>query len=91
MKRVTVYTTTYCGYCHRAKAILREHGVPYEERDVTHDANKREWLVETTGMRTVPQIFFDDEPIGGCDDLEVIVDNGELAARLTSPLEASAE
>lgn len=85
MRAVTIYTTTYCGYCVRAKAILTKHGVPYVEKDVTDDDAKRKWLVETTGSRTVPQIFFGDEPIGGCDDLEAIVKKGALQARLAGP------
>lgn len=82
MRPVTVYTTTYCPYCVRAKDILRKHGVPYTELDVSGDDEKRRWLVETTGQRTVPQIFFGDEPVGGCSDLEVIVKQGALKARL---------
>ena len=82
MRAVTIYTTTHCGYCVRAKSILTKHGVPYVEQNVTNDDAKRKWLVDTTGSRTVPQIFFGDEPIGGCDDLEAIVKQGTLAARL---------
>jgi glutaredoxin 3 len=82
MRPVTVYVTTYCPYCVRAKDILRRHQVPFTEVDVTGDDEKRRWLVETTGQRTVPQIFFGDESIGGCSDLEVIVKAGALQARL---------
>ena len=82
MRAVTIYTTTYCAYCVRAKAILTKEGVPFVEQDVTHDDAKRTWLVETTGSRTVPQIFFDAEPIGGCDDLEAIVRKGALKEKL---------
>ena len=83
MKKVTVYTTDYCGYCRRAKQVLERAGVPYEERDVSDDTEKRRWLVEVTGRRTVPQIFFDDTPIGGCTDLEEIVRQGRLQQLLT--------
>jgi len=82
MRPVTVYVTTYCPYCVRAKDILRRHQVPFTEVDVTGDDEKRRWLVETTGQQTVPQIFFGDESIGGCSDLEVIVKAGALQARL---------
>lgn len=82
MRPVTVYTTTFCPYCVRAKDILRKHQVSFTELDVSGNDEKRRWLVEATGQRTVPQIFFGDEPIGGCSDLEVIVKEGALMRRL---------
>lgn len=66
---VQIYTTNYCGYCDAAKRLLREKAIPFKEIDVTNNDEKRQWLVETTGQRTVPQIFFDDKPIGGYTDL----------------------
>lgn len=82
MKPVTIYTTDYCPYCTRAKQVLKSNQVPFTEVDVTGDDEKRRWLVETTGQRTVPQIFFDQEPVGGCMDLEEIVKKGQLQSRL---------
>lgn len=83
MRKVTIYTTDYCGYCRRAKQVLEKHGVPYEEKDVTDDPEKRRWLVDVTGRRTVPQIFFDDQAIGGCTDLEDLVRQGKLQQLLS--------
>lgn len=82
MKPVTIYTTDYCPYCTRAKQVLKSNAVPFTEVDVTGDDDKRKWLVETTGQRTVPQIFFGDESVGGCMDLEAIVKQGQLQAKL---------
>jgi glutaredoxin 3 len=82
MRGVTIYTTTACPYCVRAKQVLKKHDVPFTEIDVTGDDARRRWLVEQTGQRTVPQIFFGEESIGGCTDLEGVVARGELAARL---------
>ncbi len=82
MRNVTIYTTNVCPYCVRAKQVLKKHGVPFTEVDVTGDDDKRRWLLERTGQRTVPQIFFDDDSIGGCTDLEAVVARGELDARL---------
>ena len=65
MKPVKIYTTTYCGFCARAKEFLRTKGVMFDEIDVTGDDAARAQLVETTGRRTVPQIFIGEEPIGG--------------------------
>jgi glutaredoxin 3 len=82
MSDVQVYTTDYCPYCDRAKALLQKRGIPYEEIDVTGDHDKRAWLVKTTGRRTVPQIFIKGEPIGGSDDLHALDRSGELARKL---------
>lgn len=82
MKPVRVYTTLICPYCVRAKLLLRERGIAFEEIDVTRDQEARMWLVEKTGRRTVPQIFIGDEPIGGFDDLRELDRSGELAKKL---------
>lgn len=76
--RVVVYSTTYCGYCVRAKMLLNRKGIAFTEMDVTDDDAKRAWLVTTTGRRTVPQIFIDDKPIGGFDELAALDRAGEL-------------
>lgn len=66
---VKIYTTHYCGYCQMAKKLLREKGIAFEEIDVTGDPAKRDWLVQVTGLKTVPQIFMDDKPLGGYEEL----------------------
>lgn len=79
MKPVKVYTTTYCGYCDRAKSLLRRKGVEYEEIDVTGDDEMRVKLVEMTGgMRTVPQIWVGDTHVGGFDRLSEFDASGKL-------------
>ena len=77
-----MYRTPFCPYCIRANALLTSKSVPFEEVDVSYDWDKRNWLVETTGQRTVPQIFINDDPIGGCDELYALERKGELDARL---------
>lgn len=84
MKDVRVYSTRVCPYCVRAKLLLEERGVPFREIDVTSDPETRAWLVETTGRRTVPQIFIGDEPIGGFDDLHALDRSGELKRKLAT-------
>ena len=81
-KPVIIYTTKICGYCHAAKHLLDAENIDYESIDVTRDTEKRIWLVETTGMRTVPQIFFGDESIGGYDQLKALKLNGTLHQKL---------
>ncbi|MEM7403588.1 MAG: glutaredoxin 3 [Myxococcota bacterium] len=81
-KEVTIYTTDICPYCTAAKNLLKEKGIEYKEINVTDDDDKREWLLQKTGQRTVPQIFFDDEPIGGYSDLADLEQKGLLQQKL---------
>ncbi len=79
MKPVKIYTTTYCGYCVRAKDLLTRKGVKYEEVDVTGDDDMRTKLVEMSGgQRTVPQIFIGDTHVGGYSDLARLDSEGRL-------------
>lgn len=81
--KVIIYTTKTCPYCVRAKALLQKKGVPFEEIDVTNDAPKRAWLVTAAGgQRTVPQIFINDQPIGGFDDMWALDRAGKLDTML---------
>jgi glutaredoxin 3 len=79
---VIIYTTRVCSYCVAAKRLLAARSVPYQEIDVSSDDAKRAWLVETTGRRTVPQIFIGGEPIGGYDELAALDKSGALATKL---------
>jgi len=67
---VEIYTTSLCGYCHRAKHLLKNKGVDFIEYDVTFNAEKRAEMRERAGGRTsVPQVFIDGKGVGGSDDL----------------------
>lgn len=74
-KKITVYTTTYCPYCVRAKMTLKRNGLDFEEVDAS---DKREWLMEKSGQRTVPQIWIGETHVGGCDDLYALEESGKL-------------
>ena len=83
MKPVKIYTTTYCGYCVRAKDLLTRKGVKYEELDVTSDDEMRSKLVEMSGgQRTVPQIWIGDTHVGGYSDLARLESEGRLEPML---------
>jgi glutaredoxin 3 len=79
MARVQVYTTRSCPYCVRAKRLLEERGIPFEEIDVGDDAELRAELIRRTGRRTVPQIFIDGKAIGGFQELYALDASAELA------------
>jgi glutaredoxin 3 len=78
MARIRLYTTQWCGYCVRAKALLDSRGLAYEEVNVDDDANFRRTLLELTGGWTVPQIVIDGRPIGGYTELWALDKRGEL-------------
>lgn len=82
MADVTIYRTNYCPYCDMAERLFDSLGVDYDEIDVTDDAEKREELVDKTGMRTVPQVFIDGESVGGYDEVRALHDSGELESML---------
>ncbi len=83
MKKIVVYTTTYCPYCTRAKQLLKNKGVNFEEIVIEgHDQKMWQELYERSKMKTVPQIYVDDKIIGGYDDIAALDTRGELDAIL---------
>ncbi|MBX3634393.1 MAG: glutaredoxin 3 [Rubrivivax sp.] len=79
MTPVRMYTTEYCPYCVRAKALLQQRGVAeIDEIRIDLDPAQRGRMVELTGRRTVPQIFIGDTHVGGCDDLVALDRRGGL-------------
>ena len=64
-----MYTTRWCGYCVRAKALLEQRGIDYEEISLDDDPAFRQTIHDLTGGWTVPQILVDGKPIGGYVDL----------------------
>jgi glutaredoxin 3 len=78
MPRIQMYTTRWCGYCVRAKALLDGKGLPYEEIHLDDEPGFRQKLFDATGGRTVPQILVDGRPIGGYTELWHLDRNGRL-------------
>jgi glutaredoxin 3 len=77
--KVEIYTKMYCGYCWRAKRLLEGKGVEFTEYDITLGGPRRDEMRERApGARTVPQIFIDDRPVGGSDDLAALERAGKL-------------
>jgi glutaredoxin 3 len=76
---IVIYTTAACPYCSRAKTLLDERGLAFEEISVDGDAAARAAMTaRANGRYTVPQIFFGDRHVGGCDDLHDLDARGEL-------------
>ncbi|MFM7394380.1 MAG: glutaredoxin 3 [Cyanobium sp.] len=80
MARVEIYTWRACPFCIRAKQLLDRKGVTYEEYAIDGDAAARQAMVErgSDGRGSVPQIFIDDQHLGGCDDLYALERQGRL-------------
>ncbi len=78
MKPVKVYTTMFCPYCTAAKTLLTRKGVPFEEIDASGNPELRQQIMERSGQHTVPQIFINDESIGGFSELNELEMCGEL-------------
>jgi len=79
MRPIEIYTSPFCGYCHRAKRLLAQKGAAYTETDVTTDPTLRAEMVQrASGRRTVPQIFIGGTHIGGCDELYALDRAGQL-------------
>lgn len=77
-KNITIYTFNTCPYCKRAKRLMDNKGVEYEEIEISNDREKLEELKKKTNSGTVPQIFVDDKFIGGCDDIVELHKKGEF-------------
>ncbi len=75
---VTVYVAGWCPYCQRAKGLLTQKNIVFNEIDIDDDAKLREEMIARSGRRTVPQIFVGDKHVGGCDDLFALDGSGEL-------------
>lgn len=85
MARVEIYTKIFCSYCARAKRLLGDKGVDYEEYDITLGGPKRaEMIQRAEGRTSVPQIFIDDRHVGGSDDLHALDSDGRLDLMLAA-------
>ena len=83
MSKVRMYTTAACPFCVRAKALLKQRGVDQiDEIRIDLDPDERMRMMETTGRRTVPQIFIGETHVGGCDDLIALDQRGGLVPML---------
>ncbi|MDG0965870.1 MAG: glutaredoxin 3 [SAR86 cluster bacterium] len=83
MKGVTIYTTMTCPFCFKAKGLLNELNIPFNEISVDLKPKLREEMAAKAGRTSVPQIWFGDSHMGGCDDLYALHDAGSLSEALS--------
>jgi glutaredoxin 3 len=85
MAKIEIYTTPWCGYCARAKALLESKGAEFNEMDVMEDAEKRNEMRARSRRSSVPQIFINGQHIGGSDELAELERAGKLDPLLAQP------
>ena len=78
MAKVLIYTKAYCPYCDRAKALLKSKNQSYEEVNLEDKPDEFNALKQRTGLMTVPQIFINDQLVGGYTDLAALDREGKL-------------
>ncbi len=79
MKKITMYTGPRCGYCEAAKRLLTRNNAPYNEIDISKvDGAMDEMIKKANGRRTIPQIFFDEQHIGGYDEVRALEKENKL-------------
>jgi glutaredoxin 3 len=83
MTKIEIYTKFTCPFCYRAKDLLKQKGASFEEYEISMGGAKRAEMIErANGRTTVPQIFINDNHIGGSDDLAALEAAGKLDALL---------
>ena len=79
MKKVEIYTWQYCPFCIRAKSLLNKKNIDFIEYKIDGDESAREKMSQrANGKRSLPQIFIDNNSIGGCDDLYSLEEENKL-------------
>ena len=83
MKKITIYTGPYCNYCDAAKRLLSRNKASYNEIDISKvDGAMDEMIIKANGKKTIPQIFFDDQHIGGYDEVRALEKEKKLEEML---------
>lgn len=76
--KVVMYATAMCPYCMAARMLFKNKGIEYEEISVSGDPELRQKMTAMSGSHTVPQIFIDDQPVGGFTDISKLAVTGQL-------------
>ena len=83
MKKITIYTGPFCNYCDAAKRLLSRNKASYNEIDISKvDGAMDEMIIKANGKKTIPQIFFDDQHIGGYDEVRALEKGKKLEEML---------
>ena len=85
MPKVEIYSSPLCGYCHMAKRLLKQKNIEYDEINVFGNSGNRAEMTRRSRRSSVPQIFINDEHIGGFDDIYALENSGKLDPLLIDP------
>ncbi len=85
MANIEIYTKDFCPFCAHAKSLFDAMNLDYNEYELTFDADKEAEMIARSQAFTVPQIFVDDQLVGGCDELYARVEDGSFEI-LLNPL-----
>lgn len=83
MKKIVMYSSDYCPFCHAAKTLLNKKGFAFEEINVDGDRQVRQEMINKAGRTSVPQIWIGDQHIGGCDELHALERSQQLDALMS--------
>jgi glutaredoxin 3 len=78
MAQITMYTTSWCPYCRRARELLKSKGQSWNEIDIEEQPAAKDEMMRRSGRHTVPQIWIGETHVGGCDDLHALEQAGKL-------------
>lgn len=84
MAKVVMYTKAHCPYCTMAKQLFAARKIAFDEIRIDLDESKRDEMIRLSNRRTVPQIFINNQSIGGYDDLAALAKSGKLDGLLKS-------
>lgn len=84
MVNIIIYSKSACPYCELAKKLLTQYNLNYTEIDIEHNSAKRDEMIKRSKRRTVPQIFINQQAIGGYDDLVKLTESGKLTELVNS-------
>ncbi len=82
MPKVEIFCTPFCPYCVRAKKLLEQKNVEYEDIRVDQEPERHKEMITRSNRTSVPQIFIDNYHVGGCDELFALESEGTLDSRL---------
>ena len=82
MPKIEIFCTPFCPYCVRAKKLLEQKNVEYEDIRVDQEPDRHKEMITRSNRTSVPQIFIDDDHVGGCDELFALEAEGTLDSRL---------
>lgn len=84
MAKIQIYTTNYCPFCVKAQMLLQGKNVQFTKINVEDEKEREKMIKKSNGRKTVPQIFINDQHIGGFDDLDRLDKEGKLDSLLKS-------